>query len=157
MRFRPREVVVLLSLAVTFCAAFLIQPEWNVSEAHLLCDGEPTRVFESMAACTVGQPPGCPCVRPENPWAYVFWLCVLPSIGVAASLLLRSHGAAQLGGALSVAGACALFALSRRNSFDEEAWGVGLLVVAAYIALVLVTFGTTRAITKWISRKMSAT
>jgi hypothetical protein len=160
MRFQPRELVVLLGLAMSFCVAFLIQPEWNASEAHLLCDGESARMFDSMAACTVGQRPGCPCVRPENPWASVFWLCVLPSIGVAASLLLRlrgSLGAALLGGALAVAGVSALFALSRRNAFDGEAWGLGVLVVAAYIALVLGAFGTTRVITKWLTRKNTAT
>ena len=55
MQLRSREVVVLMSLAVIFCVAFQIQPEWYVPEAHLVCDGEPARIFDLMVACAVGQ------------------------------------------------------------------------------------------------------
>lgn len=160
MRLDLRELVVLGGLAATFCVCFLIEPDWNVTEAHRLCGREPAQVFDSMSACSIGQQPGCTCMRPENPWAYVFWLAVLSSIGIAASVLLRSDflpGAALLIVSLAAAGACALFLLGRRESFDEEALVIGQVVVAVYIAFVLVVFALARSARHWTFARRTAT
>jgi hypothetical protein len=77
-------------------------------------------------------------------------------VGIAASILLRSgplRSAASLGAALVVAGTCALFALSRRDSFDEETWATGQLVVAAFIAITMVAFGIARTVKHLVVRK----
>jgi len=158
MQLSLRELVVLVGLAAIFCVCFLVEPDWHVTEAHRLCNGESTRVFDSMAAC--GQQAGCTCMRPVNPWAYAFWLAVLSSIGIAASVLLRSDflpAVALLIVALAVAGACALFLLSRRESFDEEAWLIGKVVVAVYIAFVMVVFALARSARHWTLARRTGT
>jgi hypothetical protein len=160
MRLDLRELVVLVVLAAAYCVCFFIEPDWNVTEAHRLCDGEPTQVFESMSACAVGQRPGCTCMRPESPWAYVFWLVMLPSIGIAAAVLLRSNllpSAVLLTVALAAAGACALLMLSRRESFEDEAWVFAPYVVGVEIVIVVGTFGIARAVRYWILTKRAAT
>ena len=160
MQLGLRELTVLVGLAAIFCVCFLVQPDWHVTEAHRLCDGEPARVFDSMAACDIGQKPGCMCMRPVNPWAYVFWLAVLSSIGIAASVLLRSDflpAAALLIVALAAAGACALSLLSHRESYDEEAWLIGKVVVAVYIAFVMVVFALARSARHWTLARRTAT
>ena len=160
MQLSLREVVVLVGLAAIFCVCFLIQPDWNLTEAHRLCDGEPTQVFDSMAVCDIGQKPGCMCMRPVNPWAYVFWLAALSSIGIAASVLLRSDflpAAALLIVALAAAGACALSLLSHRESYDEEAWLIGKMVVAVYIAFVMIVFALARSARHWALARRTAT
>ena len=160
MKLSLRELVVLVGLAAIFCVCFLVEPDWHVTEAHRLCNGESTRVFDSMAACGIGQQPGCTCTRPVNPWAYAFWLAVLSSIGIAASVLLRSDflpAVALLIVALAVAGACALFLLSRRESFDEEAWLIGKVVVAVYIAFVMVVFALARSARHWTLARRTGT
>jgi hypothetical protein len=152
MQLGLRELVVLVGLAAIFCVCFLVEPDWNLPEAHRLCDRERTQVFDSMAACAIGQHPGCTCMRPVNPWAYAFWLAMLSLIGIAASVLLRSDffpAAALLIVALAAAGACALFLLSRRDSFDEEAWLIGKVVVAVYIAFVMIVFALARSARHW--------
>ena len=159
MRLDQRELVVLLGLAVAFCVCFLIEPEWNLTEAHRVCGGDHAQVFESMTACGMGLSPGCGCFRPVNPWAYVFWIVALSLIGIAASILLRSDflpAVPLLIVALAAAGAYALFALSRRELFDEEAWIIGKFVVAVYIAFVLVVFGFARSARNWIQARRSA-
>jgi len=160
MKLGLRELVVLVGLAAIFCVCFLVEPDWHVTEAHRLCDGERTQVFDSMAACAIGQAPGCTCLRPVNPWAYAFWLAVLSLIGIAASVLLRSDflpAAALLIVALAAAGACALFLLSRRESFDEEAWLIGKVVAAVYIAFVMVVFALARSVRHWTITRRTAT
>ncbi len=160
MQLSLRELVVLVGLAAIFCVCFLVEPDWHVTEAHRLCNGESTQVFDSMAACAIGQQPGCTCMRPVNPWAYAFWLAVLSSIGIAASVLLRSDflpAVALLIVALAVAGACALFLLSRRESFDEEAWLIGKVVVAVYIAFVMVVFALARSARHWTLARRTGT
>ena len=155
MQLSLRELVVLVGLAAIFCVCFLIEPDWHVTEAHRLCDGERTELFDSMAACAIGQQPGCTCMRPENPWAYAFWLAALSLIGIAASVLLRSDflpGVALLIVALAAAGSCALFLLSRRESFDEEAWLIWKVVVAVYIAFVMIVFALARSARHWTRR-----
>jgi hypothetical protein len=152
MRLGLREVMVLVGLAAIFCVCFLIEPDWSVTEAHLSCDGKGTQVFDSMAACDIGLKPGCMCMRPVNPWAYAFWVTMLSLIGIAASWLLRSDllsAAALLIVALASAGACALFLLSRRGPFDEEAWLIGKIIVAVYIAFVMVVFALARSARHW--------
>jgi len=152
MQLSLRELVVLVGLAAIFCVCFLVEPDWHVTEAHRLCNGESTQIFDSMEACTTGPQPGCMCMRPVNPWAYVFWLAVLSLIGIAASVLLRSDflpAAALLIVVLAGAGASALFLLSRRDSFDEEAWVIGKVVVAVYIAFVMVVFALARSARHW--------
>ena len=152
MQLSLRELVVLVGLAAIFCVCFLVEPDWHVTEAHRLCNGESTWVFDSMADCGIGQQAGCTCMRPVNPWAYAFWLAVLSLIGIAASVLLRSDflpAAALLIVALAAAGACALFLLSRRESFDEEAWLIGKVVAAVYIAFVMVVFALARSARQW--------
>jgi len=159
MRLDRRELVVLLGLAATFFVCFLIEPEWNLAEAHRLCDGKPMQVFDSMDLCAFGQSPGCTCFRPENPWAYVFWIAALSLVGIAASILLRSEffsGAMLLVVALASAGACALFELSRRGPFSEEDWIIGKFVVAVYVAFVMVIFSFARAARKWMLARRSA-
>jgi hypothetical protein len=149
MTSRLRDWIVLLAMAIAFCVAFLVEPDWNLQEAHLLCDGQPVQVFESMSACALDQPPGCPCIRPDNPWTFWFWVVVLPALGIAAALLLRSPGlrsAAFLAGALAIGGGCALFFIGQRESFDEEAWAASQLVVAIYISVILVAFGAARLV-----------
>ena len=148
----------LLGLATAFYVAFLIQPDWALTEAHRLCEGEPSRIFDSMNACGIGQGPGCTCFRPDNPWAPVFWLAVLPLIGASACLLLRSRfllGVVLLGAVLAAAGA--LVVLGHRGALDEEGVTVGMLVIAAYIALVLAAFAVCRAVKYWFVAKPSAT
>jgi len=160
MQLSLRELVVLVGLAAIFCVCFLVEPDWHVTEAHRLCDGESTQVFDSMAACAIGQQPGCTCMRPVNPWAYAFWLAVLSSIGIAASVLLRSDflpAVALLIVALAGAGAFALFLLSRRESFDEEAWLIGKVVVAVYIAFVMVVFALARSARHWTLARRTGT
>ena len=160
MQLGLRELVVLAALAAFFCVCFLVEPDWHVTEVQRLCDGERTQVFESMAACTIGQQPGCTCMRPVNPWAYAFWLAVLSLIGIAASVLLRSDflpAAALLIVALAAAGACALFLLSRRESFDAEAWLIGKVVVAVYIAFVMVVFALARSARHWSLARRTGT
>ena len=160
MQLSLRELVVLVGLAAIFCVCFLVEPDWHVTEAHRLCNGESTRVFDSMAACGIGQQAGCTCMRPVNPWAYVFWLAMLSLIGIAASVLLRSDflpAVALLIVALAVAGACALFLLSRRESFDEEAWLIGKVVVAVYIAFVMVVFALARSARHWSLARRTGT
>jgi hypothetical protein len=155
-----RELVVLAGLAAIFCVCFLIEPDWDLAEAHRLCGAEPVQVFDSMAACAVGQKPGCMCMRPANPWAYAFWLAALSLIGIAASVFLRSDflpGAALLIPALAAAGACALFLLSRRESFDEEAWLIGKVMVAAYIAFAMVVFALARSARHWTFARRTKT
>jgi hypothetical protein len=152
MQLNLRELMVLMGLAAIFCVCFLIEPDWNVTEAHRLCDGKSTQVFDSMAACAIGQQPGCTCMRPVNPWAYAFWLVALSLIGIAASVFLRSDflpAAAPLIVALAAGGTCALFLLSRRESYDEEAWLIGKVVVAVYIAFVMVVFALARSARHW--------
>ena len=154
-----RELVVLVGLAAIFFVCFLVEPDWDVTEAHRLCDGEPTQVFDSMAACAIGQQPRCTCMRPVNPWAYAFWLAALSLIGIAASVFLRSDflpAAALLIVALAAAGACALSLLSHRESFDEEAWLIGKFVVAAYIAFVMVVFALARSARHWTLARRTA-
>ena len=160
MQLSLRELVVLVGIAAIFCVCFLVEPDWHVTEAHRLCDGERTQVFDSMAACAIGQQPGCTCMRPVNPWAYVFWLAVLSLIGIAASVLLRSDflpAVALLIVALAAAGACALFLLSRRESFDAEAWLIGKVVVAVYIAFVMVVFALARSARHWSLARRTGT
>jgi hypothetical protein len=152
MQLNLRELMVLVGLAAVFCVCFLIEPDWNVTEAHRLCDGERTQVFDSMAACAIGQQPGCTCIRPVNPWAYAFWLVALSLIGIAASVWLRSDFlpvAAPLIVALAAGGVFALFLLSHRKSLDEEAWLIGKFVVAVYIAFVMVVFALARSARHW--------
>jgi hypothetical protein len=147
-RSRP-DWIVLLSFGLIFCMAFIFEPEWHLPEAHLLCEGEPVKIFESMTACTVDQPPGCPCIRPENPLTTVYWLSVLSILGIGAALLLRSgslKGAIVMAGAMAAGGVCALFILSRGRSYDAEDWGFGQLAIAAYIAVSLVAFGMARLV-----------
>jgi hypothetical protein len=159
MQLGLRELVVLVGLAAIFCVCLLVEPDWHLTEAHRLCDGERTQVFDSMADCAIGQQPGCTCMRPVNPWAYVFWLAVLSLIGIAASVLLRSDflpAAALLIVTLAAAGACALFLLSRRESFDEEAWLIGKVVVAVYIAFVMVVFALARSARHWTLTRRTA-
>lgn len=157
MRSATREFATLLGLAAAFYVAFLIQPDWAVTEAHRICEGEPLRVFDSINACGVGQRPGCTCFRPDNPWASVFWFTVLPLIGISASLLLRSRflrGTILLSAVLAAAGA--LVVLGHRGSLDEEGVAVGLLVITAYIALVLTAFGVRRAVEYWfVARRLN--
>ena len=131
MQLGLRELVVLVGIAAIFCVCFLVEPDWHVTEAHRLCDGERTQVFDSMAACAIGQAPGCTCLRPVNPWAYAV--------------------------ALAAAGACALFLLSRRESFDEEAWLIGKVVVAVYIAFVMVVFALARSARHWTLTRRTET
>jgi hypothetical protein len=160
MQLSLRELVVLVGLAAIFCVCFLVEPDWNLTEAHRLCNGERAQVFDSMAACAIGQQPGCTCMRPVNPWAYAFWLAVLSLIGIAASVLLRSDflpAAALLIVALATGGACALFLLSRRESFDEEAWIIGQVVVAVYIAFVMIVFALARSIRHWTLARRTET
>ena len=160
MQLSLRELVVLVGLAAIFCVCFLVEPDWHVTEAHRLCNGESTRVFDSMAACGIGQQAGCTCMRPVNPWAYVFWLAMLSLIGIAASVLLRSDflpAVALLIVALAAAGACALFLLSRRESFDAEAWLIGKVVVAVYIAFVMVVFALARSARHWSLARRTGT
>ena len=160
MKLDLRELVVLVGLAAIFCVCFLVEPDWNLTEAHRLCSGERTQVFDSMAACAIGQQPGCMCMRPANPWAYAFWIAVLSLIGIAASVLLRSDllpAAALLILALATAGACALLLLSRRDSFDEEAWLIGKVMVAAYIAFVMVVFALARSARHWTLARRTET
>jgi hypothetical protein len=159
MQLGLRELVVLVGLAAIFCVCFLVEPDWSVTEAHRHCDGEPTQVFDSMAACDIGLKPGCMCMRPDNPWAYVFWLAALSLIGITASVFLRSDflpAAALLIVALAAAGACALSLLSHRESFDEEAWLIGKFVVAAYIAFVMVVFALARSARHWTLARRTA-
>jgi len=160
MQLNLRELMVLMGLAAIFCVCFLIEPDWNVTEAHRLCDGKSTQVFDSMAACAIGQQPGCTCMRPVNPWAYAFWLVALSLIGIAASVFLRSDflpAAAPLIVALAAGGTCALFLLSRRESYDEEAWLIGKVVVAVYIAFVMVVFALARSARNWNRTSRTAT
>jgi hypothetical protein len=148
MHSATRELATLMVLAAAFYFAFFIQPDWNLTEAHRLCEGEPSRVFDSMNACGVGQRPGCTCFRPDNPWASVFWFAVLFLIGLSASIFLRSRfllGVVLLGAVLVVAGAFVLVVFSRRGStMVEEGIAVGALVIAAYIAFALTAFGVCR-------------
>ena len=160
MQLGLRELTVLVGLAAIFCVCFLVQPDWHVTEAHRLCDGEPARVFDSMAACDIGQEPGCMCMRPDNPWAYVFWLAALSLIGITASVFLRSDflpAAALLIVALAAAGACALSLLSHRESYDEEAWLIGKVIVAVYIAFVMIVFALARSARHWVLARRDAT
>lgn len=138
---------VLLAISLAFCIALLIEPDGNLQEAHLLCAGQPPQVFESIAACAVNQPPGCPCVRPDNPWLIAYWLVFLPGAGIAAALLLRAKSLLSLvllAGAMAVGGYGGLLLLSRREMFEPEAWAYAPFVLAVYVAVSLLAFGLAR-------------
>ena len=142
-----RDWVVLIAISITLCVAFLVEPDSNLQEAHLLCPGQPVQVFESMTACTENQPPSCPCVRPENPWTMAYWLALLAGIGIAAAFLLRMQwlpGAAHLVGAMFAGGFLGLLFLSRSDSFEPEAWGYAPFVFCFGSAIIVATFGLAR-------------
>jgi hypothetical protein len=145
---RVRNGVVLGGLAAAFFVAFLIEPEWHLAEAHRLCEGRRAEVFDSMEACTIGQPPGCPCIRPGSPWAFVFWIVALSLLGLVGGIVLRMRllaGATALGVALAVAATCALFVLERGVPRGYEPWANLMFVVVVYIPLIIVVFGITNA------------
>jgi hypothetical protein len=144
----PRhDRTILLAIAAAFCIAILVEPEGTLSEAHRLCDGQPVQVFDSMTACEANLVPACSCASPENPWAYVYWLVILPGLGIAAALLLRSKSlpsAFSLVGGLAIGGGVAVLFLAQRESFEAEALAVGIVFVATCIAITLVAFGLAR-------------
>jgi len=144
-----REWVVLIAAAAAFCLAFLVEPDWNLKQANLRCEGQPVQVFESMSACSVDLRPGCMCFRPQNPWAPAYWIVLLPSFGIAAALLMRRRileALSSLAGALAVGGGCALLLVAQRESFDAESWGYGMIFVAALGWIILVVFAVTRLV-----------
>jgi hypothetical protein len=160
MNLPQRDWIVLLGISVAFCVAWLVEPDWNLKEAHRVCAGQPVQVFESMTACTVNQPPGCPCVRPQNPWVIAYWLVFLVGVGVAAAFLLRSHsllGAAFLAGAMVVGGYLGIFILSRRKTFEPEAWAFAPYAFAITITITLVAFGLARRIRHLVVKRQPAT
>lgn len=147
-----RDWLVLLGISVAFCVAWLVEPDWNLQEAHRHCRGQLVEVYESMAACTVNLPPGCPCERPDNPWVKVFWVVFLSGTGIAAALLLRSQlltGAVLLACAMVAGGYGGLFLLSRRELFEPEAWVYAPYVFALLTGFTLFVFGLTRLV-RWL-------
>lgn len=153
-----RDWFILLAIAIAFCGALLIEPDWNLQEAHRLCAGQPVQVFESMSACTVNQPPGCPCVRPPNPWVIAYWLAFLPGVGIAAAVLLRTRallGAVLIVGAMGVGGYCGLFLLSRREAFEPEAWVIAPLAIATETSITLAAFCLARFARQLIVKRQS--
>ena len=155
-----RDWIVLLAISITFCVAFLLQPDWNLQEAHLLCAGQPVQVFESMTACSVNQPVACPCVRPQNPWVIAYWLMLLPGAGIAAALLLRAQlllSAYLLVCAMAVGGYCGFLLLSRREMFEPEAWGYAPFVIGIYTSITLVAFFLVRLTRHLVVKRRQAT
>ena len=160
MNLPQRDWIVLLGISVAFCVAWLVEPDWNLQEAHRHCAGQPVEVFESMTACTVNQPVACPCERPQNPWVVVFWLVFLSAVGIAGAFLLRSQlllSAVLLACAMVVGGYCGLFLLSRRELFEPEAWAFAPYVFAACTGITLVAFGLTRLARRLVVKRRPAT
>jgi hypothetical protein len=161
LTFAQRDWALLLAIAIGFCVAFLVEPDWNLQEAHRLCAGEPVEIFESITACSVNMPAACPCVRPYNPWVIVYWLVFLLGVGTAAALLLRVRAllmnAVFLVGAMVAGGYSGFLLLSRRELFEPEAWAYAPLVLSAYIAITLVAFGLTRLARHLLVNRRSAT
>ena len=155
-----RDWTILLAISVAFCVAQLVEPEWHLQEAHRLCVGKPVQVFDSMTACGVNLPPGCPCVRPQNPWVIVYWFVFLSGVGIAAALLLRARallGAAFLVVAMAAGGYSGLLLLSRRELFEPEAWAYAPFVFAAYTAIALVAYGLARVARHIVMKRQPAT
>jgi hypothetical protein len=160
MSLSQRDWIVLLAISAGFCIAFLVEPDWNLKEAHLLCAGRPVQVFESMNACSVNLSVGCPCVRPRNPWVYVYWFVFLSGAGIAAALLLRTRAlvsAVFIAGAMAVGGYCGFFLLSRRELFEPEAWALAPFVITVYAAFTLLAFGLARLARRSVFKRRSAT
>jgi hypothetical protein len=150
-----RNGVVLSGVAVLFCVAFLIEPEWYQREAHNPCTGQ---VFESLDACDAA--PGCTCSRPLNPWVITYWLMFLSGLGMAAALLLRAKSllsAIFLAGAMTVGGYGGLFLVSRREMFEPEAWAYAPFVFTIYIAVTLLAFFVVRLARHLIVKRQPAT
>jgi hypothetical protein len=142
-----RDLAILVAISIACCVAFLVEPDWNLQEAHLLCAGQPVQVFETMSACEVNMQPACPCVRPQNPWVIVYWLVLLAGIGVAAALWLRARslpGALGLAAAWVVGGYGGMYFLSRRELFEPEAWAFAPYVFGAQAVIVITVFWLTR-------------
>jgi hypothetical protein len=155
-----RDWIVLLATSIAFCVALLIEPDWNLQEAHLLCAGQPVQVFESMTACSVNLTPACPCVRPQNPWVIAYWLAFLTGAGIAAALLLRMQSllsAVFLVGAMAVGGYCGLLLLSQSEMFEPEAWAYAPFSIAAQTAITLVAFGLARLARHLVVKRQPST
>jgi hypothetical protein len=155
-----RDWAVLLTISVAFCFAQLAEPAWHLQEAHLLCAGKPVQVFESLDACNADMPPGCPCVRPQNPWVIVYWFVFLSGAGIAAALLIRAPAALAavfLVVAMAVGGYSGLLILSRRELFEPEAWGYAPLLFAAYTAIALLAYGLTLLTRHLVAKRRPAT
>ena len=58
MQLSLRELMVLVGLAAIFCVCFLIEPDWNVTEAHRLCDGERTQSLTRWRLALSANNPG---------------------------------------------------------------------------------------------------
>jgi hypothetical protein len=160
LTFARRDWAVLLTISITICVAFLVEPDWNLQEAHRLCAGQPVQVFESITACSVNQPVACPCVRPQNPWVIAYWLVFLTGVGIAAALLLRAKSllsAAFLVGAMAIGGCFGFLLLSRRELFEPEAWAYAPFVITAYVAITLVAFGLARLARHLVVKRRPAT
>jgi hypothetical protein len=151
-----RDAVVLVAISITFCLAFLVEPDSSLREAQRICAEQPVQNFESMAACSVGQAPGCSCVRTQNPWVIVYWLALLTSVGIAAALLLRapaSMGALLLIVAMASGGFFGFLFLSWRRLFEPEAWGYAPFVIALHTAIALVVYGAARLLWRGSAQK----
>jgi hypothetical protein len=150
-----RNAVVLVGVAVLFCVAFLIEPEWYQWKARNLCTGQ---VFESLDACIA--PPGCVCARPLNPWVITYWLAFLSGVGIAAAFLLRAKSllsAVFLAGAMVVGGYGGLLVVSRRELFEPEAWAFAPFVFAVYIAITVFAFAFARVVRHLVAKRQLAT
>ena len=160
MILSQRQWIVLLSIAVAFCAALLAEPDWDLKEARLLRVGQPTKVFDSMNECSMNLTPGDLCARPLNPGVIVYWLVFLAGVGVAAGLLLRTRllpSAILLFGAMTLGGACGFVLLSRQPLFEPEAWALAPFVVAVHASISVVAFGLARLVRQFIAKRRSAT
>lgn len=156
MALSQRDWIVLLGISAAFCVAWLVEPDWNLQEAHRQCAGQPVQVFESMTACAVNQPVECPCVRPQNPWVVVYWLVFLAGVGIAGAFLLRTRfllSAVFLACATVVGGYCGLFLLSRRELFEPEAWAYAPFVFAVYAAITLLAFSLARLTRRFVAKR----
>jgi len=155
-----RDWAVFLAISIAYCVAFLIEPDWNLQEAHFFCAKQPVQVFESMTACSANLSPGCSCVRPQNPWVIVYWLGLLSGTGIAAALLLRAKQLLSLvivAGAMAVGGYFGFLLLSRRELFEPEAWFIAPYAIAVHIAITFLAFWLARLTRHLVVKRRPAT
>ena len=103
---------------------------------------------------------GCSCVRPTNPWYFVYWLSIPLLLGSAAALTLRARfllATALFAGSLAVSGAAILVYASVADLIDGEGVALGKLALAFLVAVAVAAFAIVRAVARRFGSTSTAT